>query len=35
MGIPPLASFDIRQHAGRSLKSSVKVCLVYILVDIL
>ncbi|XP_028411436.1 sorting and assembly machinery component 50 homolog A-like [Dendronephthya gigantea] len=28
MGIPPLASFDIRQHAGRSLKSSVKHTLV-------
>ncbi len=26
MGIPLLASFDIRQHAGYSLKSSMKVC---------
>ena len=29
MGIPPLASFDIRQHAGYSLKSSVKVSLIF------
>ena len=30
MGIPLLASFDIRQHAGYSLKSSVKVQYMYV-----